>query len=137
MKLKKRHIFLLILGSGILLASCDKKDMDIDLTSSEWKVEKIRKSGQLIYSGTDSTYVLRFTSETEYTLNLDVNACIGLYRVTHRGCIAIQPMACTEICCDSDFAWELAELFPEMSSYFLRDNRLHFQGEGEIILLPL
>ena len=136
MKLKKLHVFLMILVSGIILASCEKKDVGIDLTSTEWKVEKIRKSGQLIYSSTDSTYVLRFTSETEYSLNLDVNACIGLYQVTHRGSIAIQPMACTEICCDTDFAWELAELFPEMSSYFLRDNKLHLQGDGEIILEP-
>ena len=120
-----------------MLSSCTKKDLDIDLTSSDWKVVKIRNSGQLIYSGTDSTYILRFTSETEYSLNLDVNACVGLYQLTHRGSIAIQPMACTEMCCDSHFAWELAALFPEMTSYYLRDDKLYFQGEGEIILQPL
>ena len=112
-------------------------DVDIDLTSSGWKVEKIRNSGQLIYSGTDSTYVLRFTSATEYTLNLDVNACIGLYEVSHRGSIAMQPMACTEICCDTDFAWELAGLLPEMTAYYVMDNRLYLEGDGEIILQPI
>jgi len=137
MKYNKLKIVLPIIFAGLLLCSCEKKDIDIDLTTSDWKVDKIRKSGKLISESTDSTYILEFTGAETYNLALDVNACIGLYEIPHKGRIEFQPMACTEICCDSDFAMDLAALFPKMTVYYIMDNRLHLEGEGEIILQPL
>ena len=127
-------ILLLTLGIGPLASSCEKKETDIDLTSWDWKVEKIRKRGNLIYTRTDSTYILEFTSDEAYRLDLDVNTCIGLYEIVQNGSIELQAMACTKVCCDSEFAQDLSGLVPQMTSYYIRDNKLHFEGEGEIIL---
>lgn len=137
MKQCKSNLLLLILGFGFFGSSCAKKDIDIDLTANDWKVEKIRKSGKLIYTSTDSTYILEFSSDEAYNLSLDVNACVGLYEIPHKGSIAFQAMACTEICCDSEFAEDLSGLFPKMTGYYVRDNSLHLEGEGEIILQPI
>ena len=133
----KLIILLLMLGIGLLGSSCEKKDVDIDLTSEDWKVEKIRKSGKLIFTSTDSTYILEFTSDEAYRLDLDVNTCIGLYEIAQKGSIEFQAMACTKICCDTEFAMDLSGLFPKMTGYYIRDNKLHFEGDGEIILQPL
>ena len=97
MKHGKLNILLLILSMGILVSSCDKKDVDIDLTARDWKVEKIKISGNLTYTSTDNTYILEFSSEKAYNLTLDVNTCIGLYEIQHKGNIEFQAMACTEI----------------------------------------
>ena len=137
MRQQKLKILFLAFGIGLLATACTKKEVDIDLSSREWKVEKIRKSGKLIYTNTDSTYVLTFNSNESYSLDLDVNSCIGLYEIRQKGNIAFQAMACTEICCDTEFAADLAGLFPEMTGYYVRDNRLYFDGNGEIILTPL
>jgi hypothetical protein len=136
MRQYKLSILFLVTGLVMLGTACTNKDIDLDLSSRDWKVEKIRKSGKLIYTGTDSTYILTFTSGETYGLNLDVNSCSGHYEIPQKGSIGFQPMACTKVCCDTDFALDLATLFPEMNGYFVRDNRLHFEGNGEIILLP-
>lgn len=137
MKHHRSKVLLFLLSMGLLGFSCTKKDVDVDLTARDWKVEKIRKSGKLIYTTTDSTYILHFSSEEAYNLTLDVNTCVGLYEIKPKGTIAFQAMACTKICCDTEFASDLTALFPGMTGFFVRDNKLYFEGEGEIILQPL
>ena len=45
-------------------------------------------------------------------------------------------MGCTEMCCDSDFAVTLMQMFPKMNKYFGQGSELIFEGEGKIILKP-
>ena len=137
MKSYQFYIMSLLLGLFFLGPSCEKKDVDVNLTADDWKVEKIRKSGILIYTSTDSSYILHFSDAKTFNLNLDVNNCIGLYEIPDKGSISFQAMACTEICCDTEFAEDLASLFPKMTSYYVRENKLYLEGDGEIILQPL
>ena len=132
--MKPNYILVTLLVSVLLISSCQKEDLDIDLTTNNWKVEKIRRSGQLTYESTDSSYILRFLSDTAYTLSLDVNTCFGQYEILHKGSIEIQAMGCTEVCCDSDLAVDLSLLFPKMTQYFGKEDELHFEGDGKIVL---
>ncbi len=134
MKPGTSKILLLILCFGLLVSSCEKKDIDIDLTANAWKVIKIRSSGQQTYVNTDSSYIFRFWDEENFSLNLDVNTCGGKYKIPHKGSIDFQELACTEICCDSDFAQDMAGLLPHLTDYYFRNNKLYFEGDGEIIL---
>ena len=136
MKYSKFRILFLMISFGLLGSSCMKEDIDIDLTSKHWKVVKIKNAGQLTYTATDSTYILRFSTESEFSLDLDVNMCIGLFEVPEQGSIDIQPMACTKVCCDSEFAEELAFLLPGMSEYYTRGDELYLEGDGKIVLQP-
>jgi heat shock protein HslJ len=70
----------------------------------------------------------------QYTLNLDVNTCFGHYQILNKGKIDIGAMACTKVCCDSEFAEDLSFLFPKMTRYYSKGEELHFEGEGKIIL---
>ena len=134
MKHSKWLIQVFILSFGLLGLSCVHEDVDIDLTANPWKVEKIRKSGQINFTNTDSTYILRFLNDAEYNLSLDVNTCMGQYQIPNKGDIEIQAMACTEICCDTEFAGDLSLLFSKMKRYYARGDELHFEGGGKIVL---
>jgi len=134
MKHNYRIILILIPILGLLGFSCAQEDVDIDLTANPWKVVKIKKSGQVNFTNTDSTYILQFLSDSEYELSLDVNTCTGQYHNPNKGDIEIQAMACTEICCDTEFAGDLSLLFSKMKRYYARGNELHFEGGGRIVL---
>jgi len=124
-----------VLSLGLLAISCEKRMVDVDLTANTWKVDKIRTSEQKAFETTDSLYILQFNGDGSCFLNLDVNTCGSYYEVPSAGSIKFQMVACTEICCDTDFATALSALFSKMKSYYVQNNRLHLEGEGEIVLL--
>jgi heat shock protein HslJ len=128
-------VTLWLLGIGLIVQSCENKDTNIDLTSSIWKIEEVIWSGQSASEKADSLYILEFINDTQYTLGLDVNTCFGKYTMSGNGNIEIKPMGCTEMCCDSEFAANLSILLPKMTKYYEIGERLHFEGDGEIILM--
>ena len=120
----------------IIFPSCEKENIDteIDITLNEWKVIKIRKQGELFYLSATESYIFEFINDTTFTFNLDVNSCGGQYKIISKGNIKLGCTYCTEICCDSDYAEELLQLIPNMTKYYGEDNKLIFEGQGEIIL---
>jgi heat shock protein HslJ len=136
MKLIKKSSFILwLILTGIIFTSCAKKDIHIDLTSHEWEVVKIRYDGESSYTKAEASYILTFTNENTYAINLDVNQCFGSYEITGSGNIDIGQGGCTMICCDSKFAMQMLKLLPEMTSYYGQGDELTLEGEdGNIIL---
>ena len=120
----------------VLLLSCEKEDVNIDIKSNKWVVVKMKSQGEPTFTETRESYVLEFTSDTTYKLKLDVNSCFGYYEIINSGNITISLMGCTEVCCDSDFAEDLSQLFPKMTEYYGKGNILFFEGEGEIVFEP-
>ena len=134
MKRIRLQLLLLALMAGMITASCAKKDIYIDLTANDWEVVKIKKQGASSYTKAEESYVLAFTNEQTYTLNLDVNNCFGDYEIASKGNIDLGRVVCTMICCDSEFAQNLSQLFPNMTKYYGKGDKLIFEGEGEIVL---
>jgi len=134
MKRIRLQLLLLAFMAGIMTTSCAKKDIYIDLTSNDWEVVKIKMQGESSYTKSGASYILSFTSENTYAINLDVNNCFGDYDITSDGNIDFGLMGCTEICCDSEFAQNLSQLFPKMTKYYGKGNELIFEGEGKIVL---
>ncbi|RLD32998.1 MAG: hypothetical protein DRJ02_10280 [Bacteroidetes bacterium] len=134
MKQIKLPFAFLILLVGMVTLSCSKKDIYIHLTDTKWEVVKIKKDGESAYTKTDESYLLIFTNENTFTINLDVNNCFGSYEIISSGDIEISPLGCTEVCCDSEFAMELARLLPKMTSYYGQGDELILEGVGKIIL---
>jgi heat shock protein HslJ len=114
----------------ILFTSC-KKDVDIDFRVNNWKVLKLKESGSSKFLKPDSTYILKFISNNAFNFNTDVNECWGSYEVTSPGNITINnEIGCTFVCCDTDFAQKMIQLFPMMTSYYGKGDRLFFEGEN-------
>lgn len=134
MKRIRLQLLLLALIAGMISTSCAKKDIYIDLTSSNWEVIKIKKQGESSYTKAGESYILSFTSENIYAINLDVNNCFGDYEITSNGNIDFGLMGCTLVCCDSEFAQTLSQLFPKMTKYYGKGDELIFEGEGKIVL---
>jgi len=118
-----------------MFTSCKKENIDteIDITLHEWQVKKIRKEGELNYLNSTENYVFKFKNNMTFTFNLDVNSCGGHYRILNKSNLEISNKYCTEICCDSEYAEELLHLLPRMRQYYIQDNKLVFEGQGEII----
>lgn len=136
--MKRNRIKLIFIISLICLVilSCKKEDINIDMKSNKWVVIKMKSQGESTYTKASESYVLEFTSDTTYTLKLDVNICFGHYEIMNSGNIIISPMGCTKICCDSDFAEDLSQLLPKMTEYYGKGDELIFEGQGEIVFGP-
>jgi len=132
----KVQLLLLIALIGLTALSCKKENVNIDITLNKWEVVKMKGQGESSYSKAKKSYILEFTSDTTYSFIFDVNDCFGHYEIISNGNIEIRAMGCTEMCCDSDFAVQLSQLFPKMSKYYGQGNELIFEGEGKIILKP-
>ena len=116
----------------LMLFSCRKENVDI--TANQWKVVSILIPGETQLIMLENSYILEFKSDGTYNLRLDVNSCIGNYRLENNEGIAIEHMACTYICCDSDLAGELARLLPQMSEYTGSNHNLVLEGKGRVVL---
>jgi len=132
----KFQLSLVVALIGLTVLSCKKENVNIDITLNKWEVVKMKRQGESTYSKANKSYILEFTSDTTYNFIFDVNDCFGYYEIISNGNIKISAMGCTEICCDSDFAVGLMQLFPKMNKYYGRGSELIFEGEGKIILKP-
>ena len=134
MKLRKFLIIVFSIFIGMIMCSCEKEDINIDLKSNNWVVVKIKKQGESSYSIAKESYILKFINDSIFEINLDVNNCSGKYNIVSNGIIELGLVACTLICCDSDFAEDLVQLIPKMTRYYGKGRELIFEGQGEIIL---
>jgi hypothetical protein len=119
----------------MILTSCEENnvDTDIDLTSNNWKVTKIRMKEELTYINPPGDYIFEFINDTTFTFNLDINTCGGEYKIINNGNIELDAPYCTMACCDSEFAFQLVQVIPTISKFYGIDNKLVFKGQGEII----
>ena len=131
---QRSTITLLLLISVLFSSSCHKEIIDVDLRANRWKVIKIKTDSQHSYVSADNDYFLEFVNETSLIINLTVNHCGGLYEIVSNGEIYIEPLFCTEMCCDTDFAVELSLLLHKMNKYYGLGDELYLEGEGSIVL---
>ena len=134
MKQRKYLILIFTILVGLIMWSCKKEDSNIDIESNNWEIVKIKNQGESTYTNATESYILVFVNDTTYTLKLDVNNCGGQYKIVQNGKISFNTMACTEICCDSEFAENLVLLLSKMTEYYGKGNELILEGQGEIIL---
>jgi hypothetical protein len=119
----------------LILLSCenDVYDTATDLTLNDLRVVKFRKQGDLSYASAENLYILKFLNDTTFEINLDINGCGGKYKIISNGNIELEPLYCTEIFCDSDFADDLIQLIPKMTKYYKKENEMIFEGQGKIV----
>lgn len=119
---------------GLFSQSCQKEDVDIDITLNDWQIIEVEWDDQSTSEGTDSLYIIQFQSDAKVYLRLDVNTCFGSYVIPRKGDIEIGLGGCTEICCDSEYAAALPLLLSKMEQYYGKGDRLYLEGDGRMIL---
>src|SRR6056297_2209747 len=125
-------ILLLMLIMGLVAAGCEDDEPGLELTKQEWEVVSITEAGTLTPQPAENIYKLEFINDTTYELHLDVNHCVGRYSIPKEGKIDFKRAACTEVCCDSEYAKKMAGMFSDISYYRLDSGFLILSGEGQI-----
>lgn len=128
----------LLLLCLFLSSACSKQAPILNLDpfeNSEWLVLR-QKNGDLNFDA-PRTYVLTFLSDGAYRINMDLNNCSGTYSYApEEGSITFKRPACTEICCDSNFAvGMLTLLYRDVNAYEFEGNELFLsKGERQLVL---
>ncbi|WP_046759045.1 DUF6438 domain-containing protein [Kordia jejudonensis] len=103
----------------LTLISCDASTKEF--IGSSWIVSELTEKDTKIPVTND--VILTIKSETEFTLKLDKNNCFGTYTLSSNGNIQLGDLACTEMCCDSDFSMAVTRALRKVSKIKLDKSR--------------
>ena len=117
-----------------VLISCKKDDNAI---VGEWEVWQLRASDEADWEVAPEPYVMTFSEDNSMSLSLDVNTCGSTYSHCTCGSLSIDQLACTEACCDSDFAAGILQLLPHIERHDIKGDVLQMNGSGSIKLKRL
>lgn len=133
----RMHFNLIALLAICILCSCDKQGSDVDIAPAKWEVISTKVAWHAFPDRPEKEYVLELTSEMSYKIVLDVNYCGGKFNKSDSGEIEFTHPACTEACCDSEYAERLMQILREVSRYDVLGGKLILRGDGEITLKRL
>ncbi len=126
MKTPVFQVFLILLGS-LVFSACLKEPHTI--TSHDWEFKTIHKpNGER--KGTGKKYTLTFTGPASFSYNTDVNSCWGNYISGPHDHIDFSMPACTEVCCDSEFAQLIGQYLYQVTYFEIRGRNLNLKGPG-------
>jgi heat shock protein HslJ len=94
--------------------SCSMKRQTI--SGNDWMVESIKAHPDSTLNYSSQTYILSLKTDHKFTLKLDINNCFGKFTIQNQN-IDFQEMGCTEICCDSKYAMNLAGILRDVEEY--------------------
>ena len=117
-----------------VLISCKKDDQEL---IGEWEVTAIRASESADWENASQLYQFTFDDESNVSVMLDVNRCGASYNRCSCGSLSIDQLACTEACCDSDFAAGILQLLPHIERHDIKGDVLQMNGSGSIKLKRL
>lgn len=106
---------------SLVFYSCEKEDFITSQTSSS------------IIS--PAPYLITFKNDNIYNMRLDVNSCGSTYKIDDENLIDIEPIYCTEICCDKPFADTLRNVLIIVKSYKITGEDLELIAPNRIINL--
>lgn len=128
----KQFLFIGLLIS--IFISCEKENSNIDITSSNWKVVKIKKEGNIFYTKVSENYAMNFSNDSIYEFSMVHNRCSGSFKIESIGQIEIERGFCTLAGGEPDFSDELYEIIVNSKEYFGLDDQLILQGNDEVLL---
>jgi heat shock protein HslJ len=117
---------------ALTLSAC-LSDHTAQLLQGGWRVVSIQATGQAVENA-PAEYILRFGEDGNLSLRLDVNSCGGRFNTFNGGNIDIEPMGCTEACCDTPFAQQLAGLLSEMEHFDIQGRTLTLHGAAGLVV---
>ncbi len=104
----------------LTLISCDASTKEF--IGSSWKVTELKTNGETVKVTND--VILTVKNDTEFTLKLDANSCFGTYSITGKTKISMGELACTEMCCDSDFSKAVVKALYKVSNIDYNKNNV-------------
>jgi heat shock protein HslJ len=125
----------LSLIAGLLLSTCNKETLTSTIEGTKWKVWSITAPDRDYILISPTPYQVSFNKDNIYNMRLDINSCGSTYKVEDENKISIEPIACTEICCDKAFADTLLNILKGVNSYNMSQESLELISTNRIINL--
>jgi heat shock protein HslJ len=125
----------LSLMAGLLLSTCNKETLTSTIEGTKWKVWSITAPDRDYILISPTPYQVSFNKDNIYNMRLDINSCGSTYKVEDENKISIEPIACTEICCDKAFADTLLNILKRVNSYNMSQESLELISTNRIINL--
>lgn len=128
--MKLKIILLNICFPLFLGSSCEKESNDnINIANSKWILEYIEIGNDVYKPSID--YVLEFSKDSLFFMNLSVNTAGGKYKMEEKNKITILSYSpLTEICCESNFDNKLLTNFIKVQEYNIDGKSLIFSSEN-------
>jgi heat shock protein HslJ len=136
--MKRNRLVLIGLFSfvtGLFLLSCNKEPVSSSIEGTKWRVWSITAPDRDFILVSPSPYQVSFKKDNIYNMTLDVNSCFSTYKVEDENTISIEPIACTEICCDKAFADTLLNILRRVNCYNIFQESLELKASNRIINL--
>lgn len=135
MQVMFKKLFFLVLV--LFFISCNNETLFNDLQDTEWLLKKIEIGSDTHKPQKD--HILKFTSDSTYTLQLSVNTCGFDYSNGIEGSIDFgEWIACTKICCDSDFSEMMIDMLSKVEKYrFVGKTMIFDSKESQLIFEAL
>jgi len=130
-------IFLIILLTLIVLflSVCSKEQNTYSIINTEWEVLSITSPDRILFLKSPTPYHVNFHKDNIFNISLDVNSCGSSYRIEDENIIFIEPIYCTEVCCDKAFANTLLNVLKDVNSYKIISEDLTLFAPESIINL--
>jgi hypothetical protein len=134
-KVLKIISFLLTLMIVPLVLSCTKEKQSNPLIDTKWEVWSITAPERDFIIISPTPYLITFKKDNVYNMRLDVNSCGSTYKIYNENLIDIEPIYCTEICCDKPFADTLRNVLNIVKSYKITGDELELIATNRIVNL--
>lgn len=120
-----------------LWTGCDKKNLPDDLRGIVWKLEGlVRANGNWEPNDAEQEIRFEFLVPNGVRIQLPVNDCGADVVVLTEGQIRLGTVACTEVCCESQYTEDFMAILSQVVSYYVKGKKLYLQGpQGSAIFI--
>jgi heat shock protein HslJ len=134
-RFNKILLIILLIALLPILAVCSKNKKTYSLIDTEWEVVSITSPNIHSFLKSPTSYHVNFQKNNIFNISLDVNSCGSTYRIDGDNNISIDPLACTKVCCDKQFADTLINILKDVKSYKIAGENLELFSADKIINL--
>ena len=125
------HVTKMVLAVLIVLfpfISCKEDEKIANDIYNRWEIVDFMSVESAAYPKNNGfNPVIQFHKNGNYTLELDLNSCIGNFNIDSGSGIELSATGCTYVCCDSEFSEKIASTLSQVKSYELDKNKLKLQ----------
>lgn len=114
------------------IISCNKNNIEVTNTIyNRWEIIDFISVESMMYAkDNEFNPGIEFHKNGSYSLQLDVNNCLGNFELSGKEGIVLTAAGCTKMCCDSDFSNKVKEMIHQVEGYSIENNKMKLNIPG-------
>jgi heat shock protein HslJ len=123
----KKVIYFILFLLFLTFTSCTK-DVQTDDITGTWKLTELHPNKD-VSREKDNVYTIQFDTDNSIKMQLDANDCWSTYELKDDNKILIGNFACTEVCCDTEYALEFLNIVTSATEISIRFGKMTLKGD--------